>query len=103
MIGGGEIWVIIDTEGNTGLDRRVGSVQRFCLRRPRSKPKTLPATCEERPVPGQEGSARRPTCGREMQDRQPPALGDKIAGRARSSACEIHRSGAGDNALKDEG
>ena len=51
---------------------------------------------------GQEDSARRPTCGFETQNRHPPALRDKIAGRARSSACEIHRSDAGDSALKDE-
>ena len=74
----------------------------FAPRRPRSKPKMFPATCEERPLPGQEGSLRRSTCGRETQNRHPPDLGDKTAGRADSSACGIHRLDAGDNALKVE-
>src|SRR4051812_30110338 len=37
-----------------------------------------------------------------MQDRQPPALGDKIAGRADGSACGTPRLDTGDNTLKDK-
>ena len=68
----------------------------------RSKPKTLLATYEERPLLGQEVSARRPTCGskrrtgtRQLSERR--SLAGQTAPRV-----GIHGLDAGDRALKDK-